>query len=62
MEDLVEVSEMRMGRWCDELAEKIAWWKERGKEICEELWQDWLSMHNKVAERGIGYQSEKEER
>ena len=42
---------MRMGM----VLEKIAWW-EGGKEICEEPWQDWLSMHNKVAERGIGYQ------
>ena len=30
-EDLVEASEMRMGRWCDELAEKIAWWEEGEK-------------------------------
>ena len=53
---------MRMGRWHDDLAEKIAWWEEGGKEICEELWQDWLSMYNKVAESGIGHQKARKKR
>ena len=55
-EELEEVSEMMMGRWCDELVDKIGKWEEEKKQVCEELWQDWLSMHNWVAEQGIGYQ------
>lgn len=55
-EDLVEVSEKKMGRWCNELMEKIEMWKEEEREVSEEVWQDWLIVHNEVAEAGIGYQ------
>ena len=61
-EELEEVSEMRMGSWCDNLLEKIVKWMEEGKDVIEELWQDWLSMHNQVAEQGIGYQKARKKR
>ena len=55
-EELVEVSEERMGGWCDELMDKITMLEDEKKEVCEEMWQDWLNTHNQVAEAGIGYQ------
>ena len=55
-EDLKEVSEEMMGRWCNEIDAKKEIWNDEGREVCEEVWQDWLSVHNHVAEKGIGYQ------
>ena len=47
------------GGWCELIDGKIVSWEREGKEVCEEVWQDWLRAHNEAAERGVGLQKAK---
>jgi hypothetical protein len=61
-DELKYQSEERMGKWCTEILDKIARWQMEGKDVCEELWKDWLYVHNEVAEEGLGYEKKKKKK